>query len=340
MFLDNGYLDFEYLLNLPYTFIWVVGARGIGKTYGAFRYMDAHPKDECIYMRRTNVQLEMAAQDELNPLLALSAETGREYTSERLHKNMVAYMASEDGEEFKKIGYGLALSTVSNLRGFARPGTRYIIYDEFCEEGGRKHKIKNEGEAFFNAYETINRNRELNGQDAVKAICFSNSIDVANVYFRYMEIVYDVYDAFRKGDGMWASKERGICVICIKDSPISLQKSNTALYKAIRGKKMERENLKNDFIFRPFSVIKSLNLRGMSPICSFGELSFWLRKSDNALYCSRRGANSKPTEDDLSYSEDGVKLFKRQYRWLIAAYLSRRIIFESEVCEKIMQEYF
>lgn len=339
MFLENGYLDFDYFRQLPYTFIWVLGARGVGKTYGAFKYMDAHPEDECIYMRRTNVQLEMATQDDLNPLQALVQETGREYKSERLHKNMVAYLASDDGETYNKIGYGLALSTVANLRGFSRPGTKYLIYDEFCVENGKRTKIPDEGGAFFNAYETINRNRELTGGKPVKAICFSNAIDIANVYFRYMEIVYPVYDVFRKGKSMWADSERGICVISIKDSPISLQKSQTALYKAIRGGRMERENINNEFVFQSFSRIKSMSYKGMSPICILGELAFWMRKTDSVIYCSRAMPSMK-MDENFSYNDENIKFFKRKYRWLIGAYLSRRITFESEICEKIMQEYF
>jgi hypothetical protein len=37
LYLDNGYVNMDYLMDLPYPFIIVCGARGTGKTYGALK---------------------------------------------------------------------------------------------------------------------------------------------------------------------------------------------------------------------------------------------------------------------------------------------------------------
>ena len=39
LFLDNGYLNMQEIIETPYTFIILVTGRGTGKTYGTLKYM-------------------------------------------------------------------------------------------------------------------------------------------------------------------------------------------------------------------------------------------------------------------------------------------------------------
>ena len=67
------------------------------------------------------------------------------------------------------VAVGIALSVVANIRGIDFSDYDYILFDEFIPSDGER-PIKREFEAFLNFYETVNRNRELEGKPAVK--CF------------------------------------------------------------------------------------------------------------------------------------------------------------------------
>ena len=51
IYLSSGYFNVEYALRFPVPFIFVVGGRGTGKTYGALRYV-LENDIKFIYMRR------------------------------------------------------------------------------------------------------------------------------------------------------------------------------------------------------------------------------------------------------------------------------------------------
>ena len=67
----------------------------------------------------------------------------------------------------------MALSTFGNLRGVDFSDVDMIFFDEFVPQKNAR-PIKAEAEAFFNLYETVNRNRELDGRPPVRVLMLSN----------------------------------------------------------------------------------------------------------------------------------------------------------------------
>ena len=58
LYLKNGYLNVPYILHYNVPFIFVVGGRGTGKTYGALKYV-LESGTPFIYMRRTQSQADI-----------------------------------------------------------------------------------------------------------------------------------------------------------------------------------------------------------------------------------------------------------------------------------------
>ena len=173
----EGYIDVDKTLEKDRsTFIFMVGARGIGKTFGFLKYL-IDKQIKFIYMRRTQTQIDMIKSDELNPFKALRIELGDAYSfmMKRDNKNITGvYRTVKDENGIEKpygdpVAFMLALSTVSNIRGFDASDVDVLLYDEFISERHEK-PIQSEGTAFLNAIETIGRNRELKGRKPLKVI--------------------------------------------------------------------------------------------------------------------------------------------------------------------------
>ena len=147
----NGYIDVPTLMEKdrnPYKFI--VGGRGIGKTFSILKWLIdtyADTGKKFVYMRRTQVQVDMIRTPDLNPFLALEEELGPEYSFliVNINKNVTGIyrpVYNEDKNIYEPsdapIGYILALSTIANIRGMAGGDIVHIFYDEFVGERHEK----------------------------------------------------------------------------------------------------------------------------------------------------------------------------------------------------------
>ena len=73
IYLDNGYIDFSKVLSYGVPYNFMVGGRGIGKTYGALKYMIEHDI-KFVFMRRTQTQLDVIRKEEYQPFKKLNAD--------------------------------------------------------------------------------------------------------------------------------------------------------------------------------------------------------------------------------------------------------------------------
>lgn len=344
MFDNNGYLDFNYIYDHTLTYTFIVGGRGIGKTFGALKFALANNK-KFIFLRRTQTQVDMIKNDDLNPFKSLQDVLGDDYaiTTKKLNKNITAcYRAERDSEGIFQaagpvIGYLMALSTVANIRGFDRSDVDLLIYDEFI---GEKHErpIQEEGRAFLNAIETIARNRELRGREPLKVILLSNSNMLANPLFIELQLVTECEKMINKGQTLRNLPQRDLSLIMLNITPISEKKAQTSLYKlAGRDSSFSKMALDNNFTKEEMQDIKSLSLREYKPVLTVGELSIYHHKSRNEYYITGHISGS-PAQYDTSAME--LKRFKHDQYYLWLAYLRRAVIFESYIYKVLFEKYF
>lgn len=332
LYTSEGWLDCESILSQGYPFIFIIGARGIGKTYGVLDYTLQH-KIKHILLRRTQVECEIIGKPEFLPYKPVCKDRGYDVTTASVVKHVAGVY--RDGQD-DPIGYIAALSTFANLRGFDTSEVELVYLDEFIPEKSRS-PIKAEFETFLNMYETVNRNRELFGRPPVKVVCTANSNSIDNPYFLGLGIVNKIYSMQRKGRSIYADDKRGLLVISLSRSPISDAKKDTALYRLAGNTSYSDMALSNIYSGADYSRIASARMIEYRPIVTVGEITIYKHKSDTRYYVSthQQGAGSFYTS-----STDDLLRFKSKYTMLLGtAYMEDRVKFEDVVSQILFKKY-
>ncbi len=325
----DGWLNMPAIIETGYPFIFIPGARGIGKTYGGLKYFVDH-QDPIILLRRTQTEIDIQNDPKgdgtsFQPVLS---DQGREWRVTR-NKN-IGYVW--EGEQL--LGINIALSTFANIRGaFDFSYINHVFYDEFIAEAHVK-KIKNEGMALANFYESINRNRELKGRDPLQLICAANALNIANDVFMYFDITTEVEQMIQNGEEVRAIGNK--LIILPLHSPISEKKAQTALYKAINNEFTDMA-VNNKFVLNDFSYIKKRPLSEYKCLFRIGDLFIFEHKSRQEFYCTFKKGETKEVYQ-ANYS--GLEKLQRS-RWKFAGYmLDGMISFESYRVFALFCKYF
>ena len=337
LYLDNGYVNIDYCLKFKCPFTFIIGGRGTGKTFGAQKYCI---ENGLIYMlmRRTQAQTDLISKPEFSPVnpvmdylrLIPIIETGSKY-------NGIIYSKSAIDDESKILhGYTSALSTFSNLRGFDGSNVQVLLFDEFIPER-HERTIKNEADAFFNVYETINRNRELNGYDPLITVCLSNSNSLASPILSDMGLVKILERMQSKGQSEYINKDAGIAIFLLFNSPISSMKSNTALYRATRNTNFQKMSIGNEFAYDDMADVKSISLSsGWKLFCALGNMYFY--NKNGIWYISKHGSGTPAKTYD--FTDIGIKKFVHDYPNSYQRIINRRIIYEDFSIKSLFTNIF
>lgn len=329
----EGYVDAEsiYLSSDVYTFI--TGARGTGKTYGFLKYFIDNGL-HFILLRRTQKQVKMIKKPDLNPFRSLENDGGEKYHADIKSLGDDVSGIFLNGEE-RPSGLMMPLTTISSLRGFDASQTDVLLYDEFIPELHEK-AISNEGGAFLNAIETIARNRELKGHEPMKVICLANSNRLANPIYIELKIVNRVFKMTQTGQEVLKIPERNMTVIHLKQSPISLKKAETSLYKLAGSGSFSDMALENRFNEVEESQIRSMNLKEYRPLVAVGEIVIYRHKSALQYYVTDHLSGHPPVYQS---SEIELSRFRNDYYGLKLSHLNRHIFFQNYMLMILFQEY-
>lgn len=333
IYLNNGYVDIDKILSYGLPFNFIVGGRGTGKTYGALQ--SAYKTDRrFILMRRTQAQCDLINKPEFNPYKTINMDLLLDIHVKSISKYNAKIVEYENDDE-KILGYTCALSTIANMRGFDASDVTLLIYDEFIPE---KHEraLKNEGTAFLNAYETINRNREIKGDAPLQVLCLANAFNIANPIFLELGLVGRCEKMRNNGNELYIDRDRGILIALLQNSRISTAKADTALYRLSSGN-YSRMALSNDFVYNNTDNIKSLSLKEFILMCTVGEISIYKHKSNRSYYVSEHRTGTAVT-----YKSDEVDLLRyRRNQGLIFvnAYMRNKIVFENMLTKSLFELY-
>ena len=337
IFDTSGYVNVRGILEEGYPFNFLVGGRGTGKTYTTLKVAKEDSR-KFMLMRRTQSQADLISKPEFSVFKPLNEDLGWNVQVRRISKyNSAFYEPMQDEDDIgREIGYTCALSTISNMRGFDASDIELLIYDEFIPE---KHErlLKNEADAIFNAYETMNRNREIKGIAPIQMICLANANDITNPVFESLKLIR-IADKMQKGNtDRWTDDKRGIQLIMLHRSPISKRKANTVLYNLTEGSDFANMALDNDFNVDRQHV-KPRPLSEYTPVCSLGELCLYRHKSDHRMYASTHLSgvfNRRYTQTEADRLH-----YQRVYRVHWDMYISGKIDFEDVLSEKMFLKYW
>lgn len=335
----------EKIFTLPYTFIFVVHGRGTGKTFGACKYcLDYHEATggKFIYLRRLQVEADLVGNNAFSPFTPVTDFYGMEpLTSGPVPnvKNVKGVWKSELNDKGDRvatgapIGYTAALATVSSIRGFSGSDIKLCIYDEFIPEKTAR-PIRAEGEAVLQFYETINRNRELEGEAPLKMVFLSNANRLASPVFEAFGITKYIDKMVRTKQDTCYLNERGIAILKLSDSPISKLKNQTALYKASNSTDFNNMAIGNTFDTSNYLYVRSEPINEYRIIAQFEDVYIYRHKSEPKYYIAkhRTGRPGNVYNSD----EFSIKKLRRDCALVFTAWVDGRISFEDYYCKLIL----
>lgn len=329
LYLDSGYINIRKIRELGITFNFLVGGRGTGKTYGTLKDVVLHG-ETFFLIRRRQKQVDAIKSADMSPFKRLNMDFDWNILPAPIGQGVYGYYdmigAGEDEKVGgKPVGYLTGLTNIASLRGFDASDVDVIIYDEFIPE---KHEttIREEFAAFANAYETINRNREMQGKPPVQVMCLANANTLANPIFEGFDLVGKAEQMKRKHQQYTILKDKGIAMFLFEDSPISKAKAETALYKATVGSDFTEMSIENKFSELKDRAIVKRQLSEYTPIVSINEICVYKHKSEGKTYVSEHISGSPKAYGN---TEKEFERFKKNYPLMWSGYISNKVEFES-----------
>lgn len=341
---DNDLYCYIYDYADPaFPFQLFLGSRGDGKTYGSLGGAVEEPSvAKFMYSRVTDkewkILLDRKGVEGANPFKKYNENNGTNFGLERINEALAGIYDRKTGENGRMIatgepiGYSAALYNIADVRGQDFSDVTDWILDEFVLE---KHKrgLSDMAEAFYNAYETMNRNREFEGLPPIRFWALSNSNNIYNDMFKGLGIVADVEKMQRKGQTDKYYPKRGLAIHLLKNSPIfEEKKANTALYKLAAGTRFADMALNNKFAYDDFSLVEYRKLVDYRPVASIlirdTNMTMYARKGSSEYYVSYAPANYV---EGFNVDKDHERrLFKEKYgNRIYSKYVAGKILFES-----------
>lgn len=285
------YYNIRDSVNKHRAFNFIIGGRRIGKTYSLTDWLLSEYKGRFLYIRNTEVQIDESCGSFGNPFKKYSKNTGRDIRmrSEKNHAIIEEYTTDETGAIQKTIvGYAVALSTITHLRGVDFSDVDIFFFDEFIED--RNFQF-NQYKNFMDLYETANSNRELEGLDPVRCYLLSNAQRLANPILRGMGLIPVIEDMMKHGQRSYTNGDKHIE---LPESEVSKLKENTALYRAIGESDYKDEALHNKFANDSFSNIEPRNINEFTPLFAIDDIYVYRHKSSGKYYATTvRASNIK-----------------------------------------------
>lgn len=293
----------------------IIGPRGCGKTYSVLRHMGnvSTESSKFIYMRRDGTEIDSCSSEYGNPFKKINEDLGWDIHPFQISKFNGFGIAKDD--EANVIGYGVALSTFASMRSQDFSDVDRIFFEEFIPEK-HKRKIKGEGTALLNLYETVNRNRELQGHDPVELIMCANGIDLANPILLELGATSLIGKMLANHQRRLTVPEKSLYIEIIPRTAVSDLKQETVLYR-LASKEFAIDSLDTTFRGADLEYVrKNVNLRSYKPEFKFGEYVFFSNKEHFYIARSNLPCKIEMPERELSRLQ---ALFSPKYRILRAS---------------------
>ena len=186
---ENDYYDYGHVLSYHAPWMFVVGARGLGKTYGAKKLVIGDwikKRWQFIYLRRTaeeqkNKGTWFADIAEQYPELEFRVSGNQAECHWLDDRDATADKHGKKRPTWHIMGYFIALSQAGQVKSVAYPKVRTIVFDEIFPDNMRY--LGGEVTALEEFYNTVDR-----WNDRVRVIMCSNAVTLANPYFSAFNI--------------------------------------------------------------------------------------------------------------------------------------------------------
>lgn len=169
------YYDLSKILSYNAFLNFLIGERGVGKTYSSSKYVTKRfieKNEEFCYIRRYKTEITSSVKKFFEPLIA-----NEEFPNHKFEVKGSKFLIDD-----KVAGYSMTLTTAQNLKSTNFSKVKTIIFDEFIIEDGQHHYLKNEVTNFLGLIETIARMRDI------RILMLGNAVSTINPYFLFFNI--------------------------------------------------------------------------------------------------------------------------------------------------------
>ena len=246
-------------------FNFIVGARGVGKTYALKQFVIKDflkTGNQFVYVRRYKEELKKI--DRFFDDISMSFE-GHKFLVKK--PNFVI-----DG---RIAGSAIPLSTSKIEKSTPFPNVKTIIFDEFILDKGYHHYLPDEVTNFLELYSTIARDRD------VRVYFLSNALSQTNPYFIY----FNLNLPYKKT----ISASNDILIENIKNEEYATHMKQTRFGKLISGTEYGNYAVDNSFLRDTYTFIKkkSGNCNHLFDFVYKGqEYGVWNNMGEGCLYVS------------------------------------------------------
>ena len=230
--MNNIWYNYDRVLSFNALLNFIIGERGVGKTYGAKKYVVNRflkKGKQFVYIRRYKTEIKKAMGSDKNPKFFKQIE--KEFEGHKLsNKSDTMYV---DG---KLCGYAIPLSVANILKSSSFDDVDTIIFDEFIIDKGNYHYLQNEVIQFLDVIETVARLRDI------RVILLGNAISTINPYFTFFNLSLPYKSDIK------TFKNGLILVNYIKNEKYREIKKKTRFGQLIEGTEYGKYAIDNEFL--------------------------------------------------------------------------------------------
>lgn len=330
--MKNIYYNFDKLFSYNFLIAFVIGERGVGKSFNAKLSMLTRfikTGEQFIYLRRYKTELDTSLATFWDDL-----QINGYFDDLRLEVKK-SKMLTELKCDGKVCGYAVPLSTANILKSTAFPEVGTIVFDEFLlDNAGTYRYLKNEVTLLLDVIETVFRLRDG------RTILLGNALNVhASPYFAYWNLELPV------GDKEFRTFNDGAIVVnYIRNLAYRDAKKKSRFGKLIEGTEYGRYAIDNEVLRENNSFIAKRPANsvfyGMLIINGFC-IGLWNGR-DGYLYLSEKydpNTNQKFVFNDNDHTEQTVYTNVRENMYMrlcVRGYKRGWLKFENQKIKSLM----
>lgn len=340
LYLPEGWLNFEYIDSIKAWLKIILGKRQVGKTYGSLQRM-LIKNYQHVLLRRTTAELDtISASPDLNPYKAYEPEyhVGLFKQAKKLCR-ICDWLPDEEGRAIpgEQRGIATSLAEIAHIRGFSGRSFTHLIFDEFIPEKGVITR-KTEGEAFLNAYVTINGNRELEGAPPLEAWLLANTNRIDSPILEALNVSDDILYMRRKGKEELLT-DNGVYILQPDSIKITQAREQTALMRQVsKTSEFYGMAMENEFSYDASPYIQNISIKHLQPVWSYdGKLYCW--ETSNGYYICRAPFRSAHTLRYSGSKTDREKL-AMDFIWMKQYYYAGCMLFSDLGVLSIFKQIF
>ena len=235
------YFDLQEVLSYNALINFIVGERGVGKTYSAKKFcIKDYIKNgnQFVYVRRYDTELKESCDGFFDGLIKNEEFEGHVFKVIRKRKS-TTFMCDDE-----IMGFGLCLSTASQIKSKEFPNVKNLVYDEFIIDKGVYHYLQNEVHTFLDICETLFRLRDF------RAFLLGNAINRVNPFFNYFQIDMPYNTSIK------TYKDGAILMCYVKNEAYREFKKNTRFGRLIDSTEYGRYAIDNQWLYENKSFIE------------------------------------------------------------------------------------